>query len=603
MDVLLVNSIEFLDGNHRPQMGQMILRKILRKKYITDYVNFDELNYNKKLEFRTTFRENVEMFADYIVEKSPKVVGFYTIADSFVITAMIAKRVKERNQNIKIVFGGPHATLVAKECLEALIFVDVISLGEGELTILPLMEALIEGKSLDGLNGIAYRKDGIIIEKKNMELVPASDLELYAERDYSPYTFNHNEVVSIEAGRGCPFGCAFCSTSVFWKRKFRVKPVEALVKEIVDYCARYGTKKYNLEHDMLTADREYMFRLCDELQRLQEDIVWTCSARVDCLDKELLEKMKAARCKSIYLGIETGSPRMQKIENKNLDLNRALETIGIINKLNIGMTISFIYGFPEETVEDVEKTLKMMDMLVSMGVGNLQLHRYMVLPATPDLCKVENELYLDESIVSEMPVIYRNIFNDDEVKQMVLNNKQIFIQYYTFDTDVRMKYKYLDLLLVVYVTMKQSGYSWSIRELICCFGFNTIYNACEDILEKFLGCTEDSEKRTATIGIRESKFAIFNCGKEIFNRMLKQVDNQLIKEIYDFESMISRIKRGEIFEETRSYFYDVYSGTKSGIFEKNKTYVKFVAKSDKHTVSKIRMDKGDEENEKVFIAK
>ncbi len=86
---------------------------------------------------------------------------------------------------------------------------------------------------------------------------------------------------------------------------------------------------------------------------------WSCSARTDCVDEELLDLMVRAGCEGIFFGVETGSPRMQKIIDKHLDIERAHEIIDAVERLGIRSTISLIVGFPEETWEDVRHSMRM----------------------------------------------------------------------------------------------------------------------------------------------------------------------------------------------------------------------------------------------------
>lgn len=129
--ILLVSSIEMMEGNELPQFGQLILRKILSSKYDVELFNFDWMNTMGELCYFNTVRENIEAFSDYLLSRAPEVIGFYTLSDSFAMTCMVSKRTKEKNSEIKIIYGGPHATIVAKECLEGLPFVDVVATREG----------------------------------------------------------------------------------------------------------------------------------------------------------------------------------------------------------------------------------------------------------------------------------------------------------------------------------------------------------------------------------------------------------------------------------------------------------------------------------------
>ncbi len=128
VDIILINSIEFLNEKERPQLGQLILFKVLAEKYNVEWVNFGYLNYIGEITYENTYEQSIEKYATYIVSKNPKIVGLYTICSSFITTIRLANSIKKKNGAIKIIFGGPHSTMLANECLKAFPFVDVVML-------------------------------------------------------------------------------------------------------------------------------------------------------------------------------------------------------------------------------------------------------------------------------------------------------------------------------------------------------------------------------------------------------------------------------------------------------------------------------------------
>ena len=196
---------------------------------------------------------------------------------------------------------------------------------------MPLVDALTSNSLLKNVPGIVFRENGEIVFNKNSPLIPSHELTNYVEFDLSPFdydpTLEKYRKYRIEAGRGCPFSCSFCSTSKFWGRKYRVKKVEQIISEIKEYIRLYHIHEFNLQHDMLTADKSFMSELCKSIRQIDYDFVWNCSARADCIDEEMLDEMAASKCTAIYIGIETGSPRMQVIEKKNLDLDKSINMI------------------------------------------------------------------------------------------------------------------------------------------------------------------------------------------------------------------------------------------------------------------------------------
>ncbi len=166
------------------------------------------------------------------------------------------------------------------------------------------------------------------------------------------------DYLRVEAGRGCPFACTFCSTASFFQRSFRLKSPPRILKELDTLRARYGYTDFKLDHDMFTVDRKKVLAFCAEIDG--KGYRWRVSARVDCVDQELLETMAAAGCVGLYFGIETGSPRIQQVSKKRLDVGRVEATLDITERLGIQTTVSFITGFPEEIQADQDMTLDML---------------------------------------------------------------------------------------------------------------------------------------------------------------------------------------------------------------------------------------------------
>jgi hypothetical protein len=119
----------------------------------------------------------------------------------------------------------------------------------------------------------------------------------------------------------------------------------------------YGINSFELVHDMFTVDRKRVVAFCEALLESREEFYWGCSARTDCVDEELIALMASAGCRGIFFGIESGSRRMQTIIDKGLDLNDSEQRIRSCDKYKINTAVSLMAGFPEETTEDLRRTV------------------------------------------------------------------------------------------------------------------------------------------------------------------------------------------------------------------------------------------------------
>nr|WP_294485571.1 radical SAM protein [uncultured Anaerosporobacter sp.] len=533
MDILLVNAVSFsLEDNLH--IGQFVLRDILKKNYEVDCVNFDLLNKQKVISYLIDTDKNIEIMGNYILQINPKVVGFYTICNSFVIAYKLAEFIKKKNKNITIFFGGPQASVVVEECLHAFPYVDYICIGESEYSITSLMDAIMGKINIHNVPGIAFRENGEIVKTNPAPLIKGDDLGNYVVHDYSPFNIDKDMIFPIEGGRGCPFSCTFCTTSTFWKRTFRVKPVNVLIQEMKYFNHKFGVHNFIIHHDMFTANRAYISEFCDKLKKENLGFEWRCSSRVDVLDEEIIDKMKSANCVDIFLGIETGSQRMQKIINKHLNLNHAMRIIRYIASKDISVSASFMYCFPDETIDDFRDTIKMIQDCFINGV-TVALHRFVMTPSTIETQKVINRMYLDlDTIVPS----HKYTIEDKKSLELIKEYPNMFSQYYTFDSLVIQNYKNFNLLLDIIIVMDKF-FHYTLYHLIQEHGLEKIYLECEDGLNSVNESmrNEDMSMRISC-DKRQRYMLIYNMFKPLFEKMWENKSNSIMdSELFNYEKL------------------------------------------------------------------
>jgi hypothetical protein len=186
--------------------------------------------------------------------------------------------------------------------------------------------------------------------------------------------------------------CTFCSTASFFQRSFRLKSAGRLVTELDRLHVRYGFSDFKLDHDLFTVNRRKVLEFCEAVQ--DRGYRWRASARVDCVDAELLNKMAEAGCVALYFGIETGSARMQQIAKKRLDLSLVEPTLELAQHLGIQTTASFITGYPEEREQDQEDTLDLLGRCFRPSCVP-QLHILAPEPGTPMFEQFGDKLQYD----------------------------------------------------------------------------------------------------------------------------------------------------------------------------------------------------------------
>jgi hypothetical protein len=411
-----------------PQLGILSLAAVLEVR--GDSVLIVDLN-------RTYFQfadsggmseldEFAEAAAGAIAERCADVYGFSSICSSYPLTIRIAKALKAIRPDCTIVFGGPQASVVDIQTLAAFPFVDLILRGEAEESFPLLLNELAGGRRMDQVPGLTYRMEGQPRRNPNADVIRDLD-SLPSPAYHLTGELQGASRAALEMGRGCPFACTFCSTNDFFRRNFRLRSPARILHDMRSLAQAYDLSDFDLIHDMFTVDKRRVVAFCDAMIASGDHFTWACSARTDCVDEPLLELMARAACVGIFFGIETGSARMQTIIDKRLDISRAKEIIDAAEKLGIGSTVSLITGFPEETREDLEQTVRMLMHSARCSHSDPQLNLLAPLPETPLHLKYKDQLTL-ETLCSD--VSHQGARQNGEDIELIRQYPEIFSSFY-----------------------------------------------------------------------------------------------------------------------------------------------------------------------------
>jgi len=331
--------------------------------------------------------------AELILAGSPDVVGFTALGCNFHCVVHIAEAVRRRRPELPILLGGPHASILHREILTAMECFDAVVRNEAEAT-LPALLAVLGTTAMADVPGVSWRdSQGRIVCNPGAPKVEDLDALPLGSFDDYPLARLGLAAIRVEAGRGCPFSCTFCSTASYFGRSYRIKSSRRLAAEMDRLATEHGFREFKLTHDLFTVNRKKVLAFCSEIA--PRSYRWACSARVDCVDSELLETMAAAGCVSIYFGIETGSAAVQESSRKRLDLTLVDATLATTEALGIATTTSFIIGYPQESAADRSETIAMAGRLHRRPLNKSQLHLLTPEPGTAMLDMHRNRLRFD----------------------------------------------------------------------------------------------------------------------------------------------------------------------------------------------------------------
>lgn len=380
--------------------------------------------------------------AKEILRSDADILGFSPLCHSFPAALLVAKECKKLAPEKMIFFGGPEAGFQDTETLRRFHFVDLIVRGEGEKVLVEVLEAIQAKKSFNGIRGITYRKQNKIVKNPDQELICNLDTLPYPDFSLHPVFRSKEklrykvESIPVEGGRGCPYSCTFCSTRQTWRQHFRLKSPRRLVNEI-KHIRDNISKNIPVEiiHDNLSVNRKALLQFC---QYLPKGITWRLCARIDLLDKAVIQKLSQSGCAGMLIGIESGSPRIQRIIRKNIDLGQAYKNILLINKSGMEPRYSFITGFPQERADDFNKTIKYALRCACLldNKSNVQLN-LLTLPASTELYRElgqDSLADLDPSVFTNIVLSWR-ITNSRREWNLINRHKSFFPAFFMIKSD------------------------------------------------------------------------------------------------------------------------------------------------------------------------
>lgn len=291
--------------------------------------------------------------------------------------------------------------------------------GEPEFTVLDICRK----KHLNEVKGITYRVDNEIISTPNRELfsmdaLPIPSLSLLDNGKYL-YEILGNKFTIFEGSRGCPYKCTFCQKIMFG-HGIRMKSTERLIQEVKRAIVDFGIETAYFIDLEFTYNKKLVDGLCDYLIKNRHRFKWCCQTRTDDVTEEILIKMKKAGCELIHYGVETGSPRIMGLINKERSLRHVEEIVKLTEKIGIKALCFFIFGFPTESDSEREETIRFAKKLIPSYVS---FHANCNYPGSEFHSMLKNE-----STMNELDqLVYINKQKLDNLRKII---RKAFIRFY-----------------------------------------------------------------------------------------------------------------------------------------------------------------------------
>lgn len=311
---------------------------------------------------------SIKEFAQRVGDLGPRLVLIETSTPSIDFDLETAAAVKQQSPETFVALLGSHVTYFDQQTMADNPAVNAVVRGEFEYTGADLARALDDGGDLSRVLGLTYRDaDGGLHRNPDRPLFEPLDRMPFPARHivkgdgYRAGIYSGGYPTAMVSSRGCPYRCTFCLwPDVLYGHKFRARSAQNVVDEIEQAARVFGHDEIYFDDDTFTIDRQRVLDICRLIQErgLHKEVEWIAQCRVDTVDREMLQAMKAANCGYILFGVESGSPQMLKKMQKGITPDKVRQAFKLTREIGIKTQAFFLFGMPGETQETIRETIE-----------------------------------------------------------------------------------------------------------------------------------------------------------------------------------------------------------------------------------------------------
>lgn len=342
-----------------PPLGLLYLAGVLRKKGLAEVEVYDA----------NVGQDDDETFVRRLASSGADILGFTSSTFEWLTTLRAINMGREALPDSLIVVGGPAVGAYPRECLKTRA-IDVGVIGEGEETFAEIVSLYNEGAPLDRIQGTAtWREDRVVVAPprpfiQDLDSIPFPARDLIDNGAYNAI-FIRKPFATMITSRGCPFHCSFCSRFYFG-RQVRARSAPNIMAEFEECEDRYEIKEFMVYDDTFGVKRDVAQELCDLIIERGRKFRWSVRTRVDCVDERLLERLREAGCYKLHMGVESGSNEILKRMKKGITVEQVREVFKLANKMGFETVGYFMFGYPGDTLETIQKTR---DLSLELGLS------------------------------------------------------------------------------------------------------------------------------------------------------------------------------------------------------------------------------------------
>lgn len=370
-----------------------------------------------------------------LYKKKPKVLGFSCYIWNIEQTIEVIQMYKKIDPSVIIFIGGPEVSYDVQYWLDRIKEVDVVVIGEGEITVKKLLQAIDNGDNYSKINGIGYRDEGKNIIRPQTEKLDLTTLP-------SPYRFKEDlpflskRIQYIETSRGCPFNCQFCLSSIEVGVRYFNREV---IKDDIRYLMANGAKVFKFVDRTFNISRSYALDIFQFLiDEHVEGTVFQFEITGDIMRPEVIEFLNEKAPKGLFrfeIGVQSTNDATNELVMRRQNFEKLSRTVTLVRDGNkIDQHLDLIAGLPEEdyysfrqTFNDVfalrpeELQLGFLKMLRGTGVRlRAQEHDYVYMDYAPYEVLGNNILSFDEIVkIKQVEDVLEKYWNDHRTNNTI----------------------------------------------------------------------------------------------------------------------------------------------------------------------------------------
>ncbi len=310
----------------------------------------------------------------------PAYVG-YTLTTYLFFQSMSWIQAIRKELDAPVIVGGVHLSIYPRETL-AYEGVDYAVTGEAERALPELLDALVSGRDLSGVRGVAFKRpDGRVVVTPtaadvDVDQAPFPARHLIDNTRYYSFISQLRNFTCFITSRGCPYKCIFCEQG---SKPFRGRSPDNVVDELELCRKEFGIRELDFFDSSFTIKKDRVIAICDEIVRRGLDISWAARTRVDCINDDVLAAMRRAGCNRIYYGIESGNREILATLKKSTRLEMYHDVIARTRKHGINTFGYFMVGNPYEDEATVRQTIR---LALELDLDYAQFSKVTPMPAT-----------------------------------------------------------------------------------------------------------------------------------------------------------------------------------------------------------------------------